>query len=224
MNLQFAKEEYAKALALAKKELRELASAGRSPHPQVLDEILGTDLLTNIQELGLVDIPAERILGTKSRGRISAFTPSFRPTLAPESEFAAKWISLCRDHLDDTGIRDPITCFEYLGNFYVQEGNKRVSVLRHFGAPQIPGNVVRILPPVSDDPRIKAYYEFIDFYKVSQVYRIQFRRPGDYARLLAFLGKEPKEKWTEQERRTFRAWYQYFCDAFDSLKGKLQDA
>ena len=227
MNLQFAKEEYAKALSLAKKEVRDLTYLGKPIHPQVLDEILGSDLLDNIQEIGLVDIPAERIVGTKSAGRITAFTPSFRPTLKPESEFAAKWANLCRDHLDETGIRDPILCYEYLGNFYVQEGNRRVSVLRHVDAAQIPGNVIRVLPPMGDDPRIKAYYEFTEFYKVSRLYRIQFRRPGDYARLLAFLGKETGEPWTEQERRTFRAWYQYFVEAFDSLKnsakGSLQD-
>ena len=79
--------------------------------------------------------------------------------------------------------RTLIVCFEYLGNFYIQEGNKRVSVLRHFGAARIPGYVTRIVPPLSDDPRIKAYYEFLEFYKVSKLYTVQFRRPGDYAKL-----------------------------------------
>ena len=72
--------------------------------------------------VGLVNIPIHRILGTKTAGRVTAFTPTFRPLLESDTEFAAKWISLCKAHLGDTGITDPIQCFEYLGNFYVQEG------------------------------------------------------------------------------------------------------
>ena len=55
---------------------------------------------------------------------------------------------------------------------------------------------------MSDDPRIVAYYEFVDFFKSAGIYTVQFRRPKDYAKLLALLGKEPGVKWTEDERRT----------------------
>ena len=205
MDLQIAREEYAAALSRGKKEYKELLAAGREPHPAVLDDILGEESANSVQELGIVDIPAARIVGTKSAGRITAFTPSFRPLLGAETEFGQKWCALCRDHLGDVGIREPILCYEYLGNFYVQEGNKRVSVLRHFDAARIPGTVRRIVPPLSDDPRVKAYYEFMNFYKVSKVYTVQFRRPGDYARLLAYLGREPDEIWAERDRRAFNA-------------------
>ena len=223
MSIQTAKDEYAQALRQGQKEYKELIAAGKSPFPAVLDEILGDTPTDAEKSIGLVEIPADRIVGTKSAGRISAFTSSFLPLLGPESEFAIKWVSLCHAHLDETGIRDPITCYEYLGNFYVEEGNKRVSVLRYFGSPRIPGNVKRIVPPMSDDPRIKAYYEFMEFYKTSKVYFIQFRRPGDYAKLLAFLGKAPDEVWQEDERRTFSAYFQYFRDAFHARNSKLQD-
>ena len=178
MNFQLAKEEYLAALARGKKEYKERLSAGLNPYPEVLDELLDDDAHV-IQDLGIVDIPAERIVGTKSAGRITAFTASFLPLLDPESEFAVKWHNLCYDHLESTGIREPILCYEYLGNFYVQEGNKRVSVLRYFDAPRIPGTVKRVVPAASDDPRIKAYYEFMDFYKVTKLYTFQFRHPGD---------------------------------------------
>ena len=141
---------------------------GKQPHPAVLDEILPELSTETVLNIGLVDIPAERIVGTKTAGRITAFTASFHPLLDSKSEFGVKWILLCDAHLSATGITDPIECYEYLGNFYVQEGNKRVSVMRHFDAPRIPGNVKRIMPPKSDDPRIKAYYEFLEFYKVSK--------------------------------------------------------
>ena len=218
MSIQIATDEYALALRRAQKEYRELLMEGKECHPTILDEILPDISSNSVQNVGLVDIPAQRIVGTKSAGRITAFTASFQPLLDIRSEFAAKWISLCDAHLTDIGITDPIECFEYLGNFYVQEGNKRVSVLRHFGAPRIPGNVRRILPPVSEEPRIKAYYEFLEFYKTSKLYSIQFRRPGDYSRLLSLLGKKAGEVWTEEERRTFRSYYHYFNEAFAAQK------
>ncbi len=223
MNTQTATDEYIQAMRLGQKEYRERVMAGLSPHPAVLDELLADNATDAVVDVGLVEIPAERIIGVKSSGRITAFSASFRPLLDVKTEFATKWISLCAAHLGDTGITDPIVCFEYLGNFYVQEGNKRVSVLRHFGAPRIPGNVRRVMPPQSEEPRIRAYYEFLDFYKCSRLYTVQFRRPGDYAKLLAHLGKKPGESWTETEARTFNAYFQYFRDAFFGLNGKAED-
>ena len=220
---QTAIDEYAQALRAGQKEYRELVMADKNPHPAVLDELLPEISTETVVDVGLVDIPAERIIGTKSAGRITAFTATFRPLLDAKSEFGNKWINLCKAHLGDTGITDPILCYEYLGNFYVQEGNKRVSVLRHFDSPRIPGTVKRILPKQSDEPRIKAYYEFIEFYKASRLYIVQFRRPGDYARLLSFVGKKQGEPWTEEERRTFNAYYHYFLDAFYGQKADASD-
>ena len=223
MNLQSATEEYALALKQGQKEYKELLALDRDPYPAVLDEILPDFADMTVLELGDLEVPAQRIVGTKSAGRTSAFTASFRPLLGVDTEFAAKWISLCSDHLGDEGIRDPIICYEYLGNFYVQEGNKRVSVLRSFGAARIPGTVKRVLPRPSDDPRIVAYSEFLEFYKVSKLYTIQFRRPGDYAQLLRAMGRKKDEVWTEQDRRTFNSYFHYFQDAFEPLKDKMPD-
>ncbi len=218
--MQAAMEEYAQALRQGQKEYRELLMAGKSPYPVVLDEVLPEDDELQVVDVGLVEIPSERIIGVKSAGRIAAFTASFRPLLDAKSEFGAKWINLCAAHLGEAGITDPILCYEYLGNFYVQEGNKRVSVLRHFGSPGIPGNVKRVLPAASDAPRIRAYYEFIEFYKVTGLYDVQFRRPGDYARLLTKLGKKRTEVWSEAERRNFKASFHFFQEAFQEVKAK----
>ncbi len=221
--LQDAIDEYSQALKKGLKESRELSAAGKRAHPLVLDEILPENYPGVVQDIGLLEIPSERIIGTKTAGRVSAFSPSFRPLLEPKTEFASKWITLCEYHLGDTGILDPIVCYEYLGNFYVQEGNKRVSVLRHFDSPRIPGIVKRVVPPQSDEPRIRAYYEFLDFFKITRLYTIQFRRPGDYARLLSLLGKKADEVWVEEERRNFNAYYHYFRDAFLAQKNRTED-
>ena len=222
MGIEVGLDEYARALKQGQKEVAELAAQGKPTNPAVLDDILPDNSADVVQELGLLEIPSQRIVGTKSAGRITAFSPSFRPLLEVQTEFANKWANLCVAHLGEVGIRDPILCYEYLGNFYVQEGNKRVSVLRYFGAPRIPAIVRRIVPPMDGSPRIEAYYEFLDFFKASRLYAVQFRRPNDYAKLLAAVGKKPGERWTEEERRTFNAYYSYFRDAFAQL-GTLQE-
>lgn len=223
MYITEAREEYSRALKAGQKEQKDLLSAGLEPYPAVLDDILPAADIDSVVNVGLVEIPVERIVGTKTAGRITAFTKSFLPLLSADSEFAYKWVSLCAAHLSDEGIREPIVCYEYLGNFYVQEGNKRVSVLRYFDAARIPGIVHRVMPAPSEDPKIKAYYEFLDFYAAAEIYDIQFRQPGDYAKLLSFLGKEPGDHWSERQRKTFRAYFQYFKDAFAACKGDALD-
>ena len=215
---QEAREEYLNAQKIGYKEYREACAARKPKHPSVLDEILpagGSDRYTDV---GLVEIPAERIVGVKSSGRIAAFSANFLPLLDINTEFAAKWIDLCAAHLSE-GIRDPILCYEYLGNFYVQEGNKRVSVLRSFGAPRITGMVRRVLPEAVEEPHIQAYMEFLEFFKGSRIYELQYSTPGSYQKLLSALGKEFGEEWTDWERRTFTAYLQYFREAFAATAG-----
>ncbi len=218
MNPTEIKSEYSQALKLGQKEYKETNNA----HPAVLDEILGDSITNTVVDIGTIEIPTQRIVGVKSAGRISVFSQSFLPLMQEDSEFAMKWMGLCAAHLSE-GIRDPILCYEYLGNFYVQEGNKRVSVLRYFGAATVTATVKRVLPQLSEDPHIKAYYEFLDFYKASKLYDIQFRQPGDYGKLLSYLGKAPEEPWTEDERRHFRSHFFYFRETFTKLGGARLD-
>lgn len=223
MSIMQAREEYTLALKQGIKELEELKSAGKSSSPEVLSEILPDVDSLSVVDIGLIEIPAERIVGTKTAGRIAAFTPSFRPTMDMKSEFASKWIALCDAHMGDVGIREPISCYEYLGNFYVQEGNKRVSVLRYFGAPRIPAQVKRVMPAPSEDPRIRAYQEFLEFFKSSRLYTVQFRRPRDYDKLLAAIGKTEGEKWTEDEQRIFNSRFHYFQEAVAAVNTQQAD-
>ena len=215
MMTQLAHDEYLRALKAGQKEYKALIAADKDPSPAVLDALLAGKTVST-RELGILEIPINRIVGTVNAGRTGAFTAGFCPLLPPDSEFATKWIALCRDHLEAEGIRDPILVREYLGNFYVQEGNKRVSVLKHFGAPGIFASVTRVLPPKSEDPRIRAYYEFVQFYEDTGLYQIQFRKPGDYALLLSYLGKAAGEKWDDRERRTFQSYFRYFRNALES--------
>jgi len=219
MNHQEAYTQYTKALKLGRRYYKDCVLRGEHPYPQVLDEILARAVTAGTINLGVIDIPTEQIVGIKSAGRKTAFAGNFMPLLDEDSEFAHKWISLCADHLGDEGIREPIVCYEYLGRFYVQEGNKRVSVLKSFDAPVIPGSVIRILPNWSEDPEIQIYYEFLRFYQISHLYQVQFHRSGSYAKLQAALGFTPDHIWTREERRSFLTGFSYFKTVFEKLDG-----
>jgi basic membrane lipoprotein Med (substrate-binding protein (PBP1-ABC) superfamily) len=196
-----AVEAYRTAHKKALKTYREDAEHGRWPYVQVLDDLLDGAHLAGRIELGVLQVPVDRIVGTVSDGRRSVFSRDFMPLPDPDSEFGTKWIALCEAHLDAEGIRDPIRCYEYYGDFYVQEGNKRLSVLRYFDAPAIPASVQRIVPAFSDDPKTRLYYEFLEFYQRSRTYAFRFTKPGCYRKLVAALGFEPDAVWTDEQRR-----------------------
>lgn len=211
-----ALEQYNAALKSGQKYYKTAETQGRDPYPAVLETLLGSSV-TRQEELGLIDIPTDLIIGTKFAGRMAALAGNFMPLMGTDSEFASKWIALCDAHLSDEGIRDPIKCCEYLGQFYVQEGNKRVSVLKSFDAPTIPGIVTRVIPAPDDSPERMLYDEFLAFYKLSGQYGVRFRRSGDYARLQAALGMEPDHVWTEEERRSFRSGFLLFRNALERV-------
>lgn len=213
MSRQEATKQYTDALRLGQKDYKARVIKGLYPYPAVLDEMLDEKMVAGRAELGVIDIPTEQIVGTKTAGRRTAFASNFMPLLDAGSEFAYKWIDLCTAHLGDEGIRDPIRCYEYLGRFYVQEGNKRVSVLKSYDAPTIPGYVIRMIPIWSDDPAVRAYYDFMASYQLTGLYRVYFSRPSSFAKLQAALGFEPDHAWTEDERQHFVAGLTYFREA-----------
>ena len=77
MSRMEALEEYAKALKLGQKEARECQQKNRPVNPEVLYHVAGELAADRSICIGLVEIPAERIVGTKSAGRITAFTATF---------------------------------------------------------------------------------------------------------------------------------------------------
>ena len=198
-----AMDEYGKAQKLGQKDYREKMLHGQSPFLPVLDDILQNVQVENQLPLGLVEIPIKLVVGTKTAGRTAAFASNFMPLLDLKSEFGSKWVALCMAHVDE-GIRDPIRCFEYMGRFYVQEGNKRVSVLKYFEAGSVTGNVTRVVPKYNDTPEVRLYYEFMHYYPLIQTYLLTFTKPGSYGRLQKAMGKGPEEKWTAEDRAAIR--------------------
>ena len=207
---------YREALRLGQKEYRACVTRGVSPCLPVLDDFVPEKRSMSGIDLGIVKIPTEFIAGTKTRGRVNSFAPNFMPLLDANSEFADKWQRLCDAHLKE-GIREPIKAYEYMNRFYVEEGNKRVSVLKFFEAPEITGQVIRVLPERS--PETALYFEFVDHYKLSGVNFIEFSKPGGFAALQRLVGKAPQEVWSEEERKGFATAYHFFRQAYESLGG-----
>ncbi|MBQ2960589.1 MAG: BMP family ABC transporter substrate-binding protein [Oscillospiraceae bacterium] len=224
MSRQEAIFQYKDALKQGQKYYKNALNRGQHPFPPVLDDILDESTVAGRVSLGLVNVPSDLIVGVKSAGRVTALAGNFMPILEEHSEFAAKWISLCEAHLSDEGIRDPIVCTEYMGRFYVQEGNKRASVLKSYGAPRIPAMVTRLIPEYSSDRAVQVYYEFMDFYQKSGLYSMRFSRRGQYEKLQALLGFEPDQVWTEAQRRSFSAALSHFEAAYKKVKAGQQGA
>lgn len=211
--------EYAKALKLGQKAYRSAAMRGEYPYLPALDEILECVEVQGEVNLGLVDIPLEKIVGTKTVSRKNAFAVNFMPLMAEKSEFASKWNHVYQYQLQ-TGVSDPIVAYEYMNRFYVLEGNKRVSVLKFFHASSIEGSVIRIVPKPSEDPENKLYYEFMDFYSKTKINYIWFSKLGSFSRLVKAVGKGGDEIWTEEERRDFSSLYAEFFKLYKDKGGE----
>ncbi|MBE5945247.1 MAG: BMP family ABC transporter substrate-binding protein, partial [Lachnospiraceae bacterium] len=142
--------DFEKAQKAGLKAFKTAVSKGENEYLPVLDEILGGVEIQSEVNLGLVQIPLDRVVGTSNIGRTYAFANNFMPILDYKTEFGAKWSSLCDSHIEE-GIRDPIKVYEYMNKYYVVEGNKRVSVLKYFEAVTVPAYVTRKVPKYDEN-------------------------------------------------------------------------
>ena len=203
--------------------LRVYANALQShtdPYLPVLEDMVPNVSQLSRLSLGVQSIPMERVVGSVSQGRSYAFASNFMPILEGGSEFAGKWNALY-DSVEQNGVNMPITCLEYFGDYYVIEGNKRVSVMKALGAREIDADVTRAYPEASDDPRYEAYQEYCDFSKETGLYMLLFTKPGSYAKLLSLPGVRAGDTWTQDEILSLRKVFSYFRIAYaDQMKDK----
>lgn len=212
------REEYEKAYKLAIKDFRIKTLKGMYPYLQVLDDILSyTDVSSEIN-LGLLDIHINQVAGTKTAGRTNAFASNYMPLLPKDSEFAAKWCNLYNAHIEE-GIRDPVKVYEFMNRFYILEGNKRISVLKYCNAVTVPAYVTRIMPVKDDSDETRIYYEFLDFYKKTEINYLNFSQPGGYTKITGLMGIGQDDIWTDIEKEQFRSSYIQFTKAFEKKSG-----
>ena len=207
--------EYSNAQRLGKKQYYDDFGREVSPYLPVLDEIIeDVDIVSEIP-LGVMTIPLEQVVGTKTKGRREAFASNFMPLLAENTEFCYKWCNVYEYQIEN-GIDDPILVYEYMNRFYVQEGNKRVSVMKFLGAYSITANVIRMVPRRSEKPEVRLYYEFLDFYHLTASYGVEFTQEGNYARLIKAMGISNEYPMDKDEQKIFRQTYELFQFVFDA--------
>ncbi len=206
-------QEYMEAYRAGRKEYRTCVLQGRFPYLPVLDEILSRTENVTERKVGLVHVPLEFVVGTSTAGRTQSFADNFMPILGPKTEFGTKWAHLADSQMEE-GIRDPIEVYEFMNRYYVVEGNKRVSVLKHFGAVNIAANVTRKLPPYNEnDEDIKRYYELLQFIEATGLYSMEFSHTGTAKQLLALVGRPTP--WDAQTKDDFSKVTFLFSKAYD---------
>ncbi len=187
MRMTSAVENYRDAVQKGKRAYQNRKSKGHSGHLPSLEGYLKDVEIVSTVPLGHLEVPLSKVVGTYTDARRTAFAYNFMPLDIAQSDFKEKWISLCEAHLEE-GIRDPIKVYEYMNWFYVQEGNKRVSVLKYFDAWSVQAEVIRLVPKRDPEDELNTiYYEFLEFFKETRLISIWFTKPGRFKRLSRYL-------------------------------------
>ncbi len=205
--------DYIAARKLGIREMKQAIAEKRSPYPAVLDDIIGGDGKLAEINVGLMEIPLNMIDGTKTEGRTTAFASNFMPILESDTEFARKWSGLYDSQMEE-GIHDPIKAYEYMTRFYVEEGNKRVSVSRFVGASAIHAMVIRVMPKKADTKEYRVYREFLEYFNVNRMYDVIFTEEGSYRKFAACLGQTMDKPWPKEVQEDIKAAYAVFVQVY----------
>ena len=183
---------YKQARAMGRHYLSEHSDSATKGYLYILDDLLDNVEICGEINLGTSEIPINKILGTRTAARSNAFAGNFMPLLPENTEFGAKWCKLYESHIRD-GIREPIKVYEYLNRYFVQEGNKRVSVLKYLGAVAIEARVTRLIPKRDEsNKQISIYYEFLDFDRRAIFDNLWFSHRGGFTGLVNLV-----ESWQQ---------------------------
>lgn len=211
-------DHYIKAKKEGLREVHALQQRGLDPTLPVLSELVpGLNRLSQVP-LGILQISIDQIAGTATKGRTTAFSPSFMPLLDQNSEFATKWATLYNSVVRD-GLRQPVIALEYYNRFYIVEGNKRVSVSKMLDAVYIEADVIRVMPEPEDSERYRVYQEYLSFYKDTHLHNIYFDHEGDFAHLYELCGQTPGKRWTAEDIFDFQSVYYRFMQAYGAQDG-----
>ena len=205
---------YRKAYNAGKKNARKMTKQGTDPYLPVLADILSEDMISEKVTIGTMGIPTDRICGLATDADKERYTHDFLPLPSPDSDFATKWCKIYWHYLGNKGGCCPITCYEYLGVFYIIDGAKRVSIARCHGIPTITASVIRLMPVKSGDPVIQQYYDFVSCFEKTGLYQVAFSRPYSLPRFQQAFGFEPDHVWNDSDRLDFLFNWHIFELAF----------
>lgn len=206
---------YKKARKLALACVNKKKEEDKDPYLPVLDHYLQSMHLVRRKNVGLKEILTNRIVGTCHEGRTESFAANFMPLLEEDSEFATKWMSLYHYALEE-GLRDPIQVYELFGHYFVEEGNKRVSVMKFLNNPLISASVIEIAVDPYDLPESELYEQFLKFEEATGVSSILMSQPKNYKKLTKIiLGHQ--EKLSEEDRKSVLSLFYSFETVLNKL-------
>lgn len=223
-------EQYQKAYAMARKNLQDRKKQRLPVCPAALNTLLDEKMISYRLDLGILEIPTNLIVGVaEETEQTLLYTKEFLPVAVPNSDFADIWRSIYRAMLDTEETVDEIACFEYLGRFYVHDGVKRVSVAKFQGVSSMRAKVIRILPVLTDSQEIAVYFDFLNYYRLTKLYQIQFTQDGFFEKLQLALGRKSGYRWSDADRAGFLKYWPTIEFAFrksfeESLRITAADA
>lgn len=174
---------------------------------------------------GLRAVPLDRIVG--SVGRYHDFDSKFRPKGHVASERLEKVRAMVRSGVP---LR-PVDLYQIKDEYYVLDGNHRISVAKEFGFQDIDARIIEFIPSKKTLENV-IYRERVDFTdKTGLSHTIDLTEIGQYARLLHQISRHRHYLATElQEPISFEQaasdWYKTIYLPLTAIiqKGKLLDA
>lgn len=210
---------YKQARALGRRFVSEHAGLDTKGYLYILDDLINNVEIAGEINLGTCEIPINKIIGTRTSARSNAFAGNFMPLLPENTEFGAKWMKLYNSHISE-GIREPVKVYEYINRYFVQEGNKRVSVLKYLGAVSIEAKVTRLIPKRDDSNKlISIYYEFLDFDRRATFDNLWFSYQGSFTELVNLV-----ESWKAEHPDAEGSTADLINSAFKSFRVCYREA
>lgn len=197
----------------------EKEARGENPYLPVLDHFLKDRTILKKEKRGILEIPTNLIVGTCHESRTTSFAANFMPLLQAGSEFAGKWMNLYH-HCMNEGLHDAITVYQVFGRYFVEEGNKRVSVMRFLHNPLISAQVTEIvIDPEQVDQR-ELYENYLRFEEATGVSSIIMSQAKNYPRLLRLLLADDQKTLSPEESHDLASFFSSFKTVLEKVAGK----
>ncbi|MEY8381186.1 BMP family ABC transporter substrate-binding protein [Ileibacterium valens] len=212
-------DAYEKAYRDGQQCYKQRVLEGKNPYLPVLDTITEDNKIRKNKPWKLKEISLDRVVGTKTGSRTEAFAANFMPLLKSGTEFAAKWENVYSAQIEE-GLRDPIKVYELFGRYFVEEGNKRVSVLKFCKAASVMAEVREIVLETKDTKAAEIYQAFLNFQNLTGTDVILMSNPKNYNRLEKVLNVDTEHPFTEAETEDFEGQFKAFETAFNKMGGR----
>lgn len=215
-----ARIEYARALKAGQRDYSAHTARGERGNLPALDDLINQTHIVAYMKQPQREIALSRVVGTYTSARTNSFATNFAPLHNENSEFAGKWINLCAIHMDE-GLRDAVSVYEYMWHYYVIEGNKRVSILKHFDSPSVRADITRMVPQLDEkDPDTAVYYAYLRYDKNGLFKNIRLSSEENYERL-AKIEARLLDILDPDEPVNYNSLYLQFELAYNHVKPRL---